>query len=220
MDSYGNTHNALNEVIYMNTFINIFIFTIFLIFASKTDCHSQTRSDIYWDEKPSLVFEDFKLSNDSSEGQYSVFGPIIAMSYVDIYVDHDFRCSNMDSICVSVHALFETQRSWISPTGLDSTILVHEQGHFDICEIVARMMRKDFAECSGIDYNFLHSDFTKITSAHYLYLAELQLQYERETVFGNDPENQAFWNKKLQNMLTELSAFSEPTVKVKYVKRQ
>jgi hypothetical protein len=113
---------------------------------------------------------------------------------------------NSKSFTVKVKCVFEKRKSWT--TTLDSLVLIHEQGHFDISEIFARKLRKAFKE-----YKFnaktvqadLKEIFTRINSERRLY-NEL---YDIETNSSQNNTMQLKWNKKIADELNELKAYTE-----------
>ena len=113
---------------------------------------------------------------------------------------------NSTSFTVRVKCVFEKRKSWT--TTIDSSVLVHEQGHFDISEIFARKLRKAFKE-----YKFnaktvqadLKEIFTRINSERRLY-NEL---YDIETNSSQNYTMQVQWNKKIADELNTLKAYAE-----------
>ncbi len=113
---------------------------------------------------------------------------------------------NSTSFTVRVKCVFEKRKSWT--TTLDSSVLVHEQGHFDISEIFARKLRKAFRE-----YKFnaktvqpdLKEIFTRINSERRLY-NEL---YDIETNSSQNHTMQVRWNKKIADELNALKTYAE-----------
>ena len=113
---------------------------------------------------------------------------------------------NSTSFTVRVKCVFEKRKSWT--TTLDSLILIHEQGHFDISEIFARKLRKAFKE-----YKFnattvqadLREIFTRINSERRLY----NQLYDVETSSSQNQTMQQQWNKKIADELLSLKAYAE-----------
>ena len=48
-----------------------------------------------------------------------------------------------DTILFEVKAYFDKSKSWKKENEIDSYLLEHEQGHFDICELFARKLRSN-----------------------------------------------------------------------------
>ncbi len=132
------------------------------------------------------------------------------------------RSSNMDALTESgitfswncdwrgfqltAYAIFVPTGSWVKePT---NNLLAHEQAHFDITEIHARLLRKFFAEhpdpCrlgrSGID-----QAANKIIQASYA----VQNEYDAATNHGENFRVQREWIAKIAAQLDALAAYAE-----------
>ena len=104
---------------------------------------------------------------------------------------------------------FTTNLSWVRPDQMDRLdLLEHEQGHFDLCEVYGRKLRKTLEEKKLTAFN-LNTDANiifKNISASYLERQEL---YESETQYGTDRKKQIEWTKLIASELNELSSFSK-----------
>lgn len=86
---------------------------------------------ITWDQNRPLKFEDFKYTPKTVQ-EYS------ALTACNLYFD---QTTINDSIKYNLYIYFMCDSSFICCD--DSILLAHEQGHFDIAEIYARMLRKN-----------------------------------------------------------------------------
>lgn len=154
------------------------------------------QDSIPWKANYKLKWEDFRGVPDRTSDRIAI--TVSNIGYTLTYNSYSFK--------VQVKCVFEKRKSWT--TTLDSTVLVHEQGHFDISEIFARKLRKAFKE-----YKFnpktVQSDmkeiFTRINSERRRY-NEL---YDIETNASTNTTMQIYWNNKIAEELKALKAYAE-----------
>lgn len=101
-----------------------------------------------------------------------------------------------------VDTYFYPNKSWYQPTLCDAVILSHEQLHFDISELYARKMRERLAEAAFTHKNVKAKVKTIYRSINEE-LAEFQDQYDTETNFSRDREQQVIWNETIAKQLLQ-----------------
>jgi hypothetical protein len=167
------------------------------------DQWSTHEKEIEWTASRKLTWEDFKgspktISNSNTAAQtYCGFG----------FQTNNVTMFNKAKIFTTTS--FTTNLSWVRPDQKDRMdLLEHEQGHFDLCEVYARQLRKTLEEKKLTAFN-LNTDANVIfkrVSASYLERQEL---YESETQYGTDRKKQIEWMKLIASELNELSSFSK-----------
>ncbi len=86
-------------------------------------------------------------------------------------------------------------------------ILQHEQSHFDISELFARMLNKAMKEykynesTAGKDMNNIYQ---RIMTEH----QQMQDEYDSESNFSRNKAGQEKWNKKITNALKEYKDYA------------
>ncbi len=116
-----------------------------------------------------------------------------------------------DSVVLEVSNYFICDRSW---TITDSAIVLeHERGHFDISEIYARKMRKQFVE-SKFNLKTLNNNVQNVFKKYDRELSLRQSKYDLETKHSIDRKMQGVWTKQIQKELMELEAFGDTRVKL------
>jgi hypothetical protein len=158
-----------------------------------TDRGCKRDSDlIFWSKERILTWEDFK-------GSYSYKDTFSVGSSIKLQLK--YRLTDKSNK-LKVFCVFSKDESWYFDTS--TYALNHEMGHFNIGEIVARMLRKKLLEYKdkGIlldQYNVdaLFKQYTKI-------LFEKQLQYDSQTNHSLIENQQADWNAKIKNELEDL----------------
>lgn len=99
-----------------------------------------------------------------------------------------------------VTAYFYPERSWYRPELCDDVILSHEQLHFDISELFTRKMRERLAKAS-FSKN-VKAEVNKIYVQVIKELNQFQNQYDKETNFSRNREQQLLWNQKVAKLLS------------------
>ncbi|MVT41577.1 hypothetical protein GO495_13365 [Chitinophaga oryziterrae] len=99
---------------------------------------------------------------------------------------------------------FICYQSSVRPTQRKPALLVHEQLHFDLCEVYARKLRKELAAAHLTVQNATAVSGNAFLKMHTLY-KERQDLYDEETNHGLDPEPQARWQ---HDIAAELAAFT------------
>jgi hypothetical protein len=113
--------------------------------------NQNTDTVLYWNQAQRLTFDDFQgkpgeadtaLYRSSATMLTHKLGAIVKS--IDVHLVTEKRKTSF-----IIHAAMLKNKSWIKNTG-DTISLKHEQGHFDICEIHARMLRRDIVKARSI----------------------------------------------------------------------
>ncbi|MDO7848162.1 DUF922 domain-containing protein [Hymenobacter sp. M29] len=110
----------------------------------------------------------------------------------------------------TVRATFNPNTSWIrNPATISAALLRHEQIHFDITEVYARLMRQKLLVFQArADCNKLQPAFNNLTKGVYDQWDREQNRYDAETNHGLNAAKQAYWEKQTQVKLEQLKAFA------------
>jgi hypothetical protein len=105
-----------------------------------------------------------------------------------------------------IHSRFSCDKSW----GLHKTayILSHEQGHFDIAEIYARILNKRMSEYR-FDRRTYSKDLKKIYEEVVEEKEEMQNRYDKETNHSIYKVKQVEWLDKIQLMLVQTEPYAD-----------
>ncbi len=159
--------------------------------------------EIEWTSNRKLTWEDFKgtpksISNTNTAAQtYCGFG--FQTNYVSI----------LTKTKIFVTTTFTCNLSWVRPDQKNRTdLLEHEQGHFDLCEVYARQLRKKLQEKKMTVFNLLPDADIIFKDVYALYLDRQEL-YEKETNYGLDRQKQSYWRAEIHKKLNELSNFTK-----------
>lgn len=155
---------------------------------------------IPWSAARKLVIADF-------QGRPSQLYPQQALTTADIKAGADCR----DYVFTgTVQALFDPTQSWFrQPLKVSATLLQHEQTHFDLTEVYARLLRQKLVVFQAkVNCEKLQPGFNNLTKTVYAAWAKEQNRYDAETAHGVNAARQAFWEKEVQLRLTQLDAFA------------
>ena len=111
----------------------------------------------------------------------------------------------------TVQATFDPNASWFrDPRNFTPALLRHEQMHFDLTEVYARIMRQKLVVFQAkVDCNKLQPAFNNLTKSVYAEWDREQNRYDVETNHGLNSAKQAYWEKQTQVKLAQLQAFAE-----------
>ena len=157
--------------------------------------------EIEWTSDRKLTWEDFKgkpkpISNTNSAAQtYCGFGfetnRVTMFKKTKIFTKNIFNCN----------------LSWVRPDQKNrQDLLEHEQGHFDLCEVYTRQLRKKLEEKKLTVFN-LSGDANIIFKELYALYLDRQELYEKETSYGIDTKRQTEWTNKISRELSELNTY-------------
>lgn len=148
-----------------------------------------------WNASRKLTWTDFKAPPDKNSTNAALTSSSINIEfgYTNTGLKYNIKCR------------FDQNLSWGRIK--NDYILAHEQGHFDIAEIHARKLYqllkayKFNSRSVGKDVNKIYDTVMK---AHHAF----QSQYDQETNYSRDPENQDKWMNKIAEELKNLEDFS------------
>jgi hypothetical protein len=110
----------------------------------------------------------------------------------------------------TVQATFDPNTSWFkNPKLATEALLRHEQLHFDITEVYARIMRQKLAVfATKVDCTKLQPGFNNLTKAVYNEWDREQNRYDQETNHGLNAVRQTAWEKQTEAKLETLKEFA------------
>jgi predicted secreted Zn-dependent protease len=105
----------------------------------------------------------------------------------------------------SVESFFTPESSWHIPERVTPHILKHEQAHFDISELHARMLRKNlegrtFSKKVKSEIESIYQEIEQKRRA-------MQTKFDAETDHSRNEVKEAFWQKYITNQLAEYDAW-------------
>lgn len=160
----------------------IFSILIFLIFIPQQDSNR-----IFWNEDRKLRWEDFQSTPPKGL-------PFAAITNTGISFSYSFTNENGKiNTEYQVQSFFEPSGSWYIPEKVSSYILRHEQAHFDITELHARMLRKQL-ERKKFSKN-VKSEMEAIYREVEQQKTVMQKKFDKETDHSRNEKNEIRWQE-------------------------
>jgi hypothetical protein len=116
-----------------------------------------------------------------------------------------------------IYAWFDANKSWVrKKANASQALLLHEQGHFDLAELLARQFRQQLLATIFIRTNYADSIkqiFSRLLTTAYA----TQEKYDAETVHGTNSRRQAYWQVFIASELKRLEGFQNKNIKARLV---
>jgi hypothetical protein len=164
-------------------------------FKLSSFCQGEGEELIDWKGAKKLTWTDYKGQPQAGTDAAAATTTYLGIEYLIDEKGFTFK----------IQCRFSKTKSW----GKSKTdyILEHEQGHFDIAEIFARKLNKNMSE-----YKFNKDSFRKDLKSIYDSVAiekeNFQNQYDLETDHSRKKDQQAAWNLKIKEWLTNFEKYS------------
>lgn len=171
--------------------LKVFLITGLCLFGLGPQQELET---ISWSERK-LTWEDFKGEPPQSDRVAATTASGISYRFTTLSNTSKHLKVNFE---ISTH--FYPNESWYKPELCDDIILGHEQLHFDITELFARKLRKEFSQAT-FDHTNIKSKVKSIYNKNNKELSAFQNRYDAETNFSRNRKNQRIWNLKIKEAL-------------------
>lgn len=152
------------------------IFTLF--FSSEND-----PIKIPWNANQKLTWADFQGKPELRSGYVATTNSGISFSYS---TRNGEVLTNFE-----VHSYFYPETSWYIPSQVDQNILNHEQTHFDISELHARMLRKMISEANFTKK--IKKEIDVIYKKVEISRREMQHNFDAETDHSKNKDKEKQW---------------------------
>lgn len=157
---------------------------------------SQDYETILWNSERRLSWDDFR-----GEIPLNARAAAITASGITYRFSTSGTKQNMQ-IKFKVDAFFYPTKSWYQPEVCDEVILSHEQLHFDISELYARKLHIRLRN-ESYTYSNVKAKVKTIYRDINKELNDFQNQYDNETNFSRDREQQQEWILRIEKALLE-----------------
>lgn len=174
-----------------NIFSLLLLFQATLMFSQK----------IVWKENFKLDWNYFKatenlMKTDSTIVSYSSCG----LKYTT------FKDKTNNRLLIKIDATFDPKNSWKHPIKTKGLNINHEQGHFDIAELYARKLRKEFKDNVKTEKDY-QLKFKLIYQMLYGEFLDYQNYYDKITKLGTDSAKQNELYLEIRKELKKLEAY-------------
>lgn len=191
----------------MNLFLkHIFLFPgLCLLFSvSLNDSKFLDSDDGY------LTWHQRKLKWSDFQGEVPGDSEFHALTHSAISLDFQGEGTILE---FKIQSIFDPKKSW-KRVGVDDYVLNHEQGHFDITEYHARLLRKKLKTAKYKSFSTVSQDIQEMFNLSYTSANEMQIQYDEQTRHSIDRKKQKKWDKKIKKLLSSTSAYKNPKLRV------
>ncbi|WP_026451643.1 DUF922 domain-containing protein [Aequorivita capsosiphonis] len=164
----------------------VFIFSFLLFPQSDSE-------KILWNENRKLTWEDFR-------GKPIPSASFVASTNTGINFQYSYSLKNGEvTVEYSVASFFYPEKSWFQPGKVNQYILNHEQAHFDISELHARMLRKNlegkkFSKRVKLEIKRIYHQTEQKRRA-------MQVKFDVETDHSRNEIQEAIWEKQIAKQL-------------------
>lgn len=157
-------------------------------------------NEVQWEGENQLNWDDFTTVANGRDIHDAVTATGISFSYTE----HE------EYIDVHVVAVFDRNESWVRPGAMTAELLAHEQLHFNITEMYARILRQTLTDNSLYSVQDLDTLYDNTMKE----LIDLQEAYDRETHHGLDREKQYEWERWVSSQVREHEFFSQQSIAI------
>ena len=159
--------------------------------------------EIEWSKTRKLTWNDFKAKPELSSKDC-----IAATTYCGFGFETN-KVTLFDKVKLKTRNVFECYRSWVRPESTsNSLVLEHEQLHFDLSEVYARLLRKKIDEKKYSSLSLVKNSNLVFKEVFSQFLRRQEL-YDIETDHGRDLLKQKMWQKTIENELLELDNYNK-----------
>lgn len=178
--------------------------------TTRTQTTNQTEELILWNPKKKLKWDDFKGKVDSLS-QYD------AITHVQ-FVKEQLKI-NSTNVVYAVSCNFDKTLSW-SKDKESKVLLGHEQLHFDIAELVSRLLRKSYTKAIITSGDKAYDEINQLYDYYVFdYLDSINHHYDLETDHSVNLRAQREWENKIAKELKSLDKYANTRVVIKRVKK-
>lgn len=171
-----------------STIIILFILSIAIEINNK----------LYWYENNKLSWNDFQAKPIKN-------APNAALTNCNI----TFNLKQVnDSVRIEITNFFDKSKSWVKKNAKTDYLLNHEQKHFDLFEVYARILRMKMLE-EKYTFSNIQKKLTKIYNETMSESNTMQNKYDKESKHSLDSINQKKWDIYIENELIKYSNFNQ-----------
>lgn len=181
----------------------VFRLQLFLLMTLLAN-DSSGQNNVNKPQRKILTTSDFKGTPDENVDYLANTKPIISLEYQGIS-----NCVETGKVKLKVDTKIRvSERSWMKLSEIRSqqvlaALLSHEQGHYDLQEVLAIDLKKTLSN-SCFDRNTYKQQADSIFKSMYARYDTLQRKYDTETDNMRNKTMQAAWKQKIAAMLREI----------------
>ena len=177
--------------------VTIFTFLLISFFSSESD-----GIKIEWSESKKLTWADFQGTQSRSSDYAASSSTGLSFTYSvkvhgeSVGLDYDVKCH------------FYPEESWYDRSAASAYILKHEQTHFDISELHARILRKLISEASFSKH--MKTEMKAIYKEVEKQRVKMQHRFDAETEHSIKKEKEYLWEEFVDKKLRAYDLWKQP----------
>lgn len=152
------------------------------------------------DEESAIPWSNQRLTFGNFSGSIDSSSEHAANSQAGIRLDVE-ASNDLKAVHIAVAAIFYPDSSWLKVHNED--LLTHEQGHFDLCEVYARKIRRQISTINSRDYATVSQTVVEIYTSFRDQETNAHQKYDVETAHGINRAEQQRWDKRIAAQLRE-----------------
>lgn len=160
--------------------------------------------EIKWTKERKLTWNDFRGPVQSQMGDM-----VAAATYCGFGFETNQLSSSNQKLKILVYNSFYTDKSWGHKEDQTPEVLVHEQGHFDLCELYTRKLRERMNNVTNVNVHNLQSKLNNIYEQIKKEYGDRQERYEEETEHGLIAQAQQRWLNDIAKELNDSEQWAE-----------
>jgi len=176
------------------------VLAVLLMCFIQVSFGQKKKTQIHWNKDRALTWKDFK-------GRAKGSSPFHATTYG--ILKPGFEPITNTEYKFTLEVLFDSKKSWVKKGKETDELLIHEQHHFNMFEIYARIFVKRLEESNALSGKKFSDNMNKTFQKIFKELIKLQDKYDKETDHSKNEEKQKEWNIKLENMLKEYQGYAK-----------
>lgn len=170
----------------------------YLFLCSGGSMMAQKENDVIEWSVQKLSWNDFKGTPKAMRA--------VAMTNSGIYFKYGQQSEGI--LNFTIVGTFDKKHSWVQIKGRTDEVLRHEQLHFDITELHARMLRRYFSEQPFAAKKNLSGIINRHYKEQMQALNRMQNKYDSETKHGTRSDAQRKWEERIHRDLEKLASFT------------
>lgn len=178
----------------MKTFIT-------LLLTVGTIAVSLAQNELTYDKNRRLEWDSFKGQPDMNSWASAMTATLIKLNMT----------SNSKGVRVTVECVFVPSKSWVKPDHKDYVLLLHENGHFQLRELYARMLRKELKELK-INSKNAGRKIKRLYAKYHKKASRTNRKYDKQTNFSRNKNAQTKWYAYINQELKRYESHAGTTL--------
>ncbi len=175
--------------------MKIFLFISFVFFGFQYQ-----EEKLMWNKDRPLTWTDFK-------GAVPKNADFVASTNTGISFGYSYTNTNGKiDVKFTIESFIHPEKSWFQKDKVDDYILAHEQTHFDISELYARMLKKRLSQ--QVFTKHAKAEIEKIYNQNEKQRRAMQAQYDAETDHSRIEKKELFWRKHISKQLIKYESWN------------